>query len=69
MKYVLLALITGLLSIIGFYAVLAFFIFTVGDSDSAILYADAIVLGVLLIVIISWLVQINDKLIRKESTE
>lgn len=64
MKYLLLALITGLLSIIGFYAILAFLIFTAGDSDSAILYAGAIVLGVLLIVIISLLVQIKDRVKR-----
>lgn len=62
MKYILNALITVLLSIIGFYAVLILLIFTVSDSDEVVLYAFAIVLGALLIVIINQLVRLNDKM-------
>ena len=62
MKYILNGLITVLLSIIGFYAILALLIFTVSDSDVVVLYAFAIVIGILLIVIINQLVRLNDKL-------
>ncbi|TWT07683.1 hypothetical protein FQV26_07665 [Planococcus sp. CPCC 101016] len=62
MKYILNGLITVLLSILGFYAILVLLIFTVSDSDEVVLYAFAIVLGVLLIVIINQLVRLNDKL-------
>lgn len=62
MKYILNGLITVLLSIIGFYAILTLLIFTVSDSDEVVLYAFAIVIGILLIVIINQLVRLNDKL-------
>lgn len=62
MKYILNGLITILLSIIGFYAILTLLIFTVSDSDEVVLYAFAIVLGTLLIVIINQLVRLNDKM-------
>lgn len=62
MKYILNGLITVLLSIIGFCAILALLIFTVSDSDEVVLYAFAIVLGALLIVIINQLVRLNDKM-------
>ncbi|WP_211656297.1 hypothetical protein [Planococcus alpniumensis] len=62
MKYILNGLITVLLSIIGFYAILTLFIFTVSDSDEVVLYAFAIVIAILLIVIINQLVRLNDKL-------
>ena len=62
MKYILNGLITVLLSIIGFYAILTLLIFTVSDSDEVVLYAFAIVLGALLIIIINQLVRLNDKL-------
>lgn len=61
MKYILNGLITVLLSIIGFYAILTLLIFTVSDSDEVVLYAFAIVIGILLIVIINQLVRLNDK--------
>ncbi|WP_211656043.1 hypothetical protein [Planococcus alpniumensis] len=62
MKYILNGLITILLSIIGFYAILTLLIFTVSDSDEVVLYAFAIVLGALLIIIINQLVRLNDKM-------
>lgn len=62
MKYIISGLITIMLSIIGFYAILTLLIFTVGDSDRVIPYALAIVFGSLLIVIINLLIKINDKL-------
>ena len=62
MKYILNGLITVLLSIIGFYAILTLLIFTVSDSDEVVLYAFAIVIAILLIVIINQLVRLNDKL-------
>lgn len=62
MKYILNGLITILLSIIGFYAILTLLIFTVSDSDEVVLYAFAIVLGALLIVIINQLVRLNDEM-------
>lgn len=65
MKYILNALITVLLSIIGFYAILTLLIFNMSDSDEVLLYAFAIVIGILLIVIINQLVRLNDKLEKK----
>lgn len=62
MKYLLNGLITVLLSIIGFYAILTFLIFTVSDSDEVMIYAGAIVIGILLIIVINQLVRLNDKL-------
>ena len=62
MKYILNGLITVLLSIIGFYTILALLIFTVSDSDEVVLYAFAIVIGILLIIIINQLIRLNDKL-------
>lgn len=67
MKYILNGLITVLLSIIGFYAILTLLIFTVSDSDEVVLYAFAIVLGALLIVIINQLVRLNDKMEARKS--
>jgi|GEM_PF-6607441 len=62
MKYILNGLITVLLPIIGFYKILTLLIFTVSDSYEVVLYAFAIVIGILLIVIINQLVRLNDKL-------
>ena len=62
MKYILNGLITILVSIIGFYAILALLIFTTSDRDGVVLYAFAIVIGILLIIIINQLVRLNDKL-------
>ncbi|EGA90931.1 hypothetical protein GPDM_02275 [Planococcus donghaensis MPA1U2] len=53
MKYIINGLITVLLSIIGFYAILTLLIFTVSDSDEVVLYAFAIFIGILLMVIIN----------------
>lgn len=66
MKYILSGLITIMLSIIGFYAVLTLLFFTIGDSDIVVLYALAIVFGGLLIVTINLLIKINDKLEKHE---
>lgn len=67
MKYLLSGLITILLSVIGFYAILTLLIFTVGDSDEVVLYALAIVFGSFLIIIINLLTRINDKLQKTKS--
>lgn len=62
MQYVLSAVITILLAIIGFFASVAILIFTLGDSDKVILYSFAIVIAVLLVVVINQLMKLNKNL-------
>lgn len=62
MIYVLRTLIALLLTVIGYHAVLALLIFTVGDIDAIYLYALAIMVPALLIFVIIQLVKVNAKL-------